>query len=93
MIPRKAKIHQYFETALIIDFPPSKNEYALDKPFYLNHQVATNPQFENTLKLVDRQGKYLLENLTFIADFQLLNGRAEIEKQRFRKSSPLIKEG
>jgi len=33
--------------------------------------VVIKQQLENTLKLVERQGKYLFENLTPIADFRL----------------------
>jgi hypothetical protein len=57
MIPRKLKIHQYFETALIIDVLPSKTEYTFLNPSSLNHHVVTKEQLENTLKSVDRQGK------------------------------------
>jgi hypothetical protein len=47
----------------------------------LNHQVVIKQQLENTLKLVDRQGKYLLKNLTPIADFRM---KCLMEEQKLK---------
>jgi hypothetical protein len=43
--------------------------------------VVIKQQLENTLKLVDRQDKYLLENVTPIADFRL---KCLMEEQKLK---------